>query len=65
MKTNNVEQNNEMSNIVAHFTSLYAEEIQAGEVNGNVIHEWWNATKEQYSDDVTFEEVEAAILSKI
>lgn len=55
----------EIKMIRKHFNNLYADEIAAGEVNGNVIHEWWSMTKEQYSDNVTFEDVEAAILDEI
>ena len=53
-----------LTDIVKHFTDLYSEEIAAGEVTGDTIHEWWSSTKDQYSD-VDFEDVEKAILAAI
>lgn len=33
-----------------HFERVYKEEIDAGEVDFNTIHEWWSMTVDQYSE---------------
>lgn len=33
-----------------HFNDLYKEEIEAGKMTSDTIHEWWNMTKDQYPD---------------
>lgn len=51
-----------LDQIVKHFTSLYAEELQS--VTPDTIFEWWSQTKDQYAD-VNYEDVEKAILNAI
>jgi len=51
-----------LDQIVKHFTTLYAEELQY--VTPDTIFEWWSMTRDQYSD-VEYKEVEEAILKAL
>lgn len=42
--------NKQVIEAAKHFENLYQEEIAAGEVTGNTIHEWWTQTVDQYSE---------------
>jgi hypothetical protein len=44
-----------------HFKELYADELKAGEVTNDAIYEWWIQTRDQYPDEIDYEEVEKLI----
>lgn len=60
----NLTQKQEAAN---HFINLYSEEIEAGEVTPDTIHEWWTQTVDQYSDLSIddLDEIEGIITAKI
>ena len=57
------EKDRQIESAANHFIELYAEEIAAGEISGDTIHEWWSQTAEQYSELTTddFEAIEKII----
>ena len=55
----------ELNKIVNHFTELYSDEIKNNEITKDTIHEWWNYTKDQYSQNIKYEKVENGILKAI
>lgn len=65
-------ENAQLKEIVNHFTSLYSEEIENGEVTEDCVFEWWGMTLEQYGYNrcdgnfsEVYEIVEKAILNAI
>lgn len=59
---------NEITAAATQFLELYRDELKEIEANRdrilNTAHEWWVATRDQYSDDVDYEAIEAAILEQ-
>ena len=52
------------SAVAIDFASVYSEEIEAGEVDNDTIHEWWSQNKENYPN-VSYDSAESEIWARI